>query len=312
MKTLLAILFSFASQLIAYPQDSSVAFVAYWGVGDAYEFQVTKVKKQWKANELTKTDSSAYVVKFEVIDSTSTAYKIKWSYKTDLGNTYNIPPELLKKFAKYELMEVIYSTSETGTFTGIENWKEISAIMSQLFTDIVETLGEKSDKKDELQKAMEPLISIYSSKEGIEQLVFKELMYFHFPFGMQFSLSQPIEYQDQLPNMLGGAPIKSKAKLFFEEVDFDNSRCVMIQEMVIDPDDTRDIILKFFKKMGLNEKEMKEAMKTAKFDIRDNNRFEYYYYPGIPVKIETLRESIIDIAEEKVKRVDQIIIESVN
>jgi hypothetical protein len=50
-------------------------------------------------------------------------------------------------------------------------------------------------------------------------------------------------------------------------------------------------------------------MKNAKFDIKDNNRFEYYYHPGIPVKIETHRESIIDMANEKGKRVDQTIIE---
>jgi hypothetical protein len=61
--------------------------------------------------------------------------------------------------------------------------------------------------------------------------------------------------------------------------------------------------------MGLGDKEMKEAMKNAKFDIKDNNRFEYYYHPGIPVKIETHRESIIDMANEKGKRVDQTIIE---
>jgi hypothetical protein len=48
---------------------------------------------------------------------------------------------------------------------------------------------------------------------------------------------------------------------------------------------------------------------TAVFQINDNNIFEYYFYPGIPHRIETLREMNIDLNNTKMKRTDQVIIE---
>jgi hypothetical protein len=36
----------------------------------------------------------------------------------------------------------------------------------------------------------------------------------------------------------------------------------------------------------------------------DRRKFEYYYYPGIPLKIETKGESLVDINKGKGKRID--------
>ena len=56
--------------------------------------------------------------------------------------------------------------------------------MNSMFDDIVEFLGEEDEKKKEVLKtAMKPFKEIYSSKQGVEQLVLKELQYFHFPLG---------------------------------------------------------------------------------------------------------------------------------
>lgn len=84
-------------------QSKKKSFVSYWSKGDNYDFKITKVKQQWRESELIKNDSTQYIANFKVIDSTASSYKIKWSYKTDLKNTYNIPDELLQKFAKYEM-----------------------------------------------------------------------------------------------------------------------------------------------------------------------------------------------------------------
>lgn len=54
---------------------------------------------------------------------------------------------------------------------------------------------------------------------------------------------------------------------------------------------------------------MKDALKTSKFEITDKNTYEYYYYPGLPHKIETERTSIININNEKGKRIEKTIIE---
>lgn len=304
------IILNISTNLFSQIDTTKVSFVSYWSIGDSYDFKVSKIKQQWKEGELTKDQKQDYVANFTVIDSTETSYTINWSYENDLGSTYKIPEKLLDRFSKYKITEIKYKTSELGDLIEILNWKEVGETMNSMFDDIIEVLGDKDEKKkDALKTAMNPFKEIYSSKQGVEELVLKELQYFHFPMGLEYDITEPLLYDEELPNMLGGKPIKAKTKLYFENVDFEESFCVIKQEMNLDINDTKKMLNQLLKQMKLGDKEMKKALKTAVFEIKDRNVYEYYYYPGIPHRIETVRETIIDVDKEKGKRIDKTIIE---
>ena len=302
-----------STNLFSQIDTTKIAFVSYWSIGDSYNFKISKIKKQWKEGKLTKDQKQDYIANFKVIDSTENSYTINWSYENDLGNTYKIPEKLLDRFSKYKITEIKYKTSEVGYLIEILNWKEVGDTMNSMIVDIIEVLGDKDEmKKDALKTALQPFKQIYSSKQGVEQLVLKELQYFHFPMGLEYDITEPLLYDDELPNMLGGRPIKAKAKLYFENVDFEESFCVIKQELSLDPKDTKDLLKQFFKQMKLGNKEVKKALETAVLQIEDKNVFEYYYNPGIPHRIETIRETIIDIDKAKVKNIDKTIIELID
>lgn len=312
MKRILMILVTLMVTKNLYSQIDStkVPFVSYWSIGDRYNFKVSKIKKQWKEGILTKDQKQEYVANFTVIDSTENSYTIKWSYENDLGNTYKIPEKLLDRFAKYKMTEITYKTSEVGDFIEILNWKEVGETMNSMFNDIIEVLGEDDEKKKEAVKTtLQPFKKIYSSQQGVEQLVLKELQCIHFPMGIEFDITEPMFYENELPNMFGGKPIKAKTKLYFEAVDFDKSFCKVQQEMSLDPDDTKAILKQALNKMNLGDMGMQKALNAAVFEINDRNTYEYYYNPGVPHKIETLRETIFNLDEENGKRIDKTIIE---
>jgi len=302
-----------STNLFSQIDTTKIAFVSYWSIGDSYNFKISKIKKQWKEGKLTKDQKQDYIANFKVIDSTENSYTINWSYENDLGNTYKIPEKLLDRFSKYKITEIKYKTSEVGYLIEILNWKEVGDTMNSMIVDIIEVLGDKDEmKKDALKTALQPFKQIYSSKQGVEQLVLKELQYFHFPMGLEYDITEPLLYDDELTNMLGGRPIKAKAKLYFENVDFEESFCVIKQELSLDPKDNKDLLKQFFKQMKLGNKEVKKALETAVLQIEDKNVFEYYYNPGIPHRIETIRETIIDIDKAKVKNIDKTIIELID
>ena len=302
-----------STNLFSQIDTTKIAFVSYWSIGDSYNFKISKIKKQWKEGKLTKDQKEDYIANFKVIDSTENSYTINWSYENDLGNTYKIPEKLLDRFSKYKITEIKYKTSEVGYLIEILNWKEVGDTMNSMIVDIIEVLGDKDEmKKDALKTALQPIKQIFSSKQGVEQIVLKELQYFHFPMGLEYDITEPLLYDDELPNMLGGRPIKAKAKLYFENVDFEESFCVIKQELSLDPKDTKDLLKQFFKQMKLGNKEVKKALETAVLQIEDKNVFEYYYNPGIPHRIETIRETIIDIDKAKVKNIDKTIIELID
>ncbi len=269
-----------------------IPFVAYWAVGDSYDFKVSKIKKRWKEGVLTKNDSSSYVCNFTVLDSTETSYRIKWSYKSSLDN-FQLPSLLLKKMPESTLTEIIYQTTELGEFVSIENWEEIAAEMKSTFDALLEGLTEEGDvPRKELEKSLKPFMEIYQTKQGIESMVLKELQQFHFPFGVEFSPVDTIYYEDELPNMMGGDPIRSDVALYIDAVDYDNGFCILEERRSLNKEDTRKFLTDVFRKMGFGEdEEMAEILDAAKFDVNDTNTYEYYYYPGVPLKITCKRET---------------------
>jgi hypothetical protein len=54
---------------------------------------------------------------------------------------------------------------------------------------------------------------------------------------------------------------------------------------------------------------MKEFMKKAKMAVNDNNTYEYFYFPGVPARIETVRTTDMNLNGEDAKRIDSTIIE---
>lgn len=286
-----------------------VPFVAYWAIGDSYDFRITKIEQRWKEETQVKDDTTSYIGNFTVIDSTENSYTIKWTYSTQLGGL-DLTPNLIEKLSRFQMTEVIYKTTELGEFLEVENWQEISDMMNELFDLLIDHYSEeKNVDKQALENVITPMKAIFASKEGIEGYVLKELQYFHFPLGLEYPANEPVEYEEELPNLLGGGPIRGHSRLYFESVDFDQAYCVLIHEMKLNPDDTRDMVAAFFRSMGQTGDELEKVVNNAVFDITDYNRFEYFFFPGVPLYIKTRRELVMDLDEEHQRRIDVIQIE---
>ena len=312
MKSKLLLLSLLLTSLFSFAQIDStkVQFVAYWSIGDSYDFKVTKVKQQWKAGKQTKDEENSYTVNFKVVDSTATSYTIDWTFQNELLDNYKLPEKIAEKIEEYRFLKVQYKTSEVGDFLEIINWKEIGQKMNKMF-DLIINADSKTDKKkkEEIKVNMQQFKEMYSSKEGVEQLILKEIQYFHMPLGREYETAEPVYYEEDIPNIFGGDPIKANGKLYFEAIDYEENFCILKNEMTLDPEDTKKTLTAVFKKMNLNDKEMSKALETAVFKIEDNNTYEYYNIPGIPHRIEAIRELYIDINQEKGKRIDKTIIE---
>lgn len=286
-----------------------VPFVAYWSVGDSYFYKVTKKKKKWSNGKSTQNDSLSYFANFQVIDSTATSYTVKWIFQTDFKR-FNISSSSVKQLNKYRLTEVIYTTTELGEFVGVTNWREIATQTQEMYESIL-ALEKKVNpfKAERLKPLIATMSQVYSSKDGIEQLVLKELTYFHFPFGVEMPVNESVKYTDRLPNLLGGKPIKAKAELKVTAADFENSFCIIEHKMKVDPKDANKLLKSVINKIGLSDKEFEKALKTAKFEINDDNEYQYFFYPGVPVFIKTSREAILYVSNMETLQLETIELE---
>lgn len=280
--------------------STQIPFVAYWSVRDNYDYFVTKIRKSWNGDELENKDSTTYFSTFSVIDSTENSYRIKWINKSNLGI---IPPEfadLLNNNAT--TIEYIYRTNELGEFEELENWQELSDFLISYTNELI-VLALKNNSqtsKDQLQKALQPFLSIYKTREGIESIVLKELTYFHFPFGALLNSNEVLEYEDQIPNILGEGTMRGDSKIYFDHVDLENGFCSFTYEMKINEEDALEMLFDLLTKMGVNDDKNLKELKNAKYLIEDHHYFEIFYDPGVPYFIEAKRN--IDISTQEVKK----------
>lgn len=320
-KVLTLIFFTlFISTGFSQTDSTKIAFVAYWWVGDSYDFKVTKKEQNWRDDKLIKNDSSQYIANFKVLDSTETSYKIQWTYKNTLVS--NIQNKIAKIFndtkkvnqiiSKYNITKVIYTTNEYGEFVDIENWKEISDFTKEFMNELERSFETKYPEKQKmLKELLTPLTKFYSSKEGVVQNAIYELLYFHFPFGTEYDTKEALECEQELPNVLGGDPIKGTATLTIDEIDFSDDYCVLKEEVSINEEDAKRVTTKMMKKMGLVDKEAEKLLKSATFDIKDLNYYQYYYYPGVPHRIYGCRRTFVEVDKTKTENISELIIEMI-
>ena len=64
--------------------------------------------------------------------------------------------------------------------------------------------------------------------------------------------------------------------------------------------------------MKFNKDFSAKALETAVFKIDDRNTFEYYFNPGIPQRIEAVREFFLDINNETANGIEITLIELIN
>ena len=148
-------------------------------------------------------------------------------------------------------------------------------MMRSMFKDVFRIIAKDSETEyDKMMQAAQPFLEMYSSREGIEQMVLPELKLFHFPFGAMIPVGDTIRYEDLFPNLLGGDPIRADAKLWFEEVDFGEERSVLVQESRLNREDTMSFLREILSRMGAAGEDMTRVLQEAAYTIDTFNTYD--------------------------------------
>ena len=284
-------------------------FVAYWSAGDVYEFRVEKINNQWKNGEHTKMDTTSYDVRFEVLDSTETSYRIQWNYEMDLGGM-SLPQKMARKILDDAELEVIYKTNELGEFLEVENWEEIAEHMKEFYDKVISIVSFSNGMdKDSVAMALIPKTQMFESQAGVEQGFLKELQYFHFPMGIEFDSESVLQYEDELPSLVGSGSIRADCRIRVDSFDIEQDYVVLSHEMQLYQEDTKEMLAALFEKMNiLDQTKLNSLVEESIYQINDENSYAFYYFPGIPHHIHTRRSLKFYYEEEQIESLEEIII----
>jgi hypothetical protein len=289
-----------------------VQIAAYWKAGNYYDFKITKVKSNWQSGKQIQNDSLQYTARFAVVNADTSSYFISWTFRNPYFDAFGLPEASHKKFPQYEKVIIFYKTDKYGAFAGIENWRDIAQMMSELLKESIHVKNaDTTSGIIEAKKAMEPLIALYGTQRGVEQLVFKELSMLHFPLGKQYTRGKFYNYTEKIPVMRNTGPVTGNGIFFIRKDNRKEQRCELVQRMKILPDTASNYLEGYFTKIGMRKEAIPAAIKSSKLEVSDNNIFDYLYYPGIPVKITVSRETVIKVLDDNIRQLDETFIEKI-
>jgi hypothetical protein len=200
MKTFLSIpliLFTLLSFAQNTATDSSATCIAYWQKGEGKVFQITRSKEGIVAGKTSNKSSLNYEAHVQVLDSTSEGYTLQWQYK-NFNSEDN--PSLSMVNLLLEELKIIYTTTTSGAFKDLTNWKEVRDFYVATFE-----MSFKGNKDDTAKAVKDKILSMFQTKEQVEALLIREVQIYHTPYGFEYAKEER-KGATELNNVFGGDP----------------------------------------------------------------------------------------------------------
>lgn len=224
--------------------DSTVQFVAYWGLNETQTYRVSQNSYKVNKTDTLERETIQYDSEITILDSTATGYTIQWTYKNFEYKTDNKFTEKLMKTAQD--LSVIYTTNELGVFQGVKNYPEIKRYMDRGF----DTLLVEFKAIPNIVPIVNQVRQTFSTKEAVEAAAINEIHYFHAAFGGQYLTNRIYEGEGKLPNLYGGEPFDAKVKTDIVEVDTANFSSMIRIVTTVDSTQARNATFDYLKQLA--------------------------------------------------------------
>lgn len=285
MRNLIPILLTFAS-LVSSAQ--TVQVIADWSPGDVFRYNVTKIGQKNRV-----VDTLRYTMTMTVTDSTEAGYRIKMVY----DGLYNNPAmdSLNKLMDDYfdsnvldALQTVYYTTDNVGEILEVENADELIKNILDYSDALLKALGQDDDPE------VNGFLKKLYTKESLLTGVYKEITYLHTALGYEWALSKPIEKKVKLDNVLTGGYFNAKARVSVEEYDPESQYFRMRINTVVDDKQLKKAVTQLLSSVGISKKELKGYRPL----VVDDEVYECRAYPGIPLRVDYQRGTIVSSKED--------------
>ena len=255
--------------------DTSAPVVAYWRLGDKKNLTIKKTVEQTQDGKPTKSSNNTYEVSLRVIDSTKENYTVEWIYK-DGGSEIGKNPSLKDFNSLLTNLKIVYKTDEVGSFEELVNYDEIRRFLNQAIDLIVK----QSKDTVGMRAVVQQLNQVFSTREGIEQLVLRDITLYHAVYGVEYSV-HPTVTETTLPNFLGGDPWPATVSMKLAQPQPKQNSVQVIIDQEIDQVKAAAIIKQLAQKMAAaTGKEVSEKDLPSYLMIKDHSEFDVILSSG--------------------------------
>lgn len=210
--------------------DSTAQVIGYWDMNEKQSYIITWEKYKITDSDTTSTESYKHAVDMTIVDSTANSYVIDWLYRDYEIQSDN---ELIQKLASItEDMTVRIRTDELGVFQEVVNWKEIRDYILKA----TKLLKKETQNIPNLDKIINQVEGMYSSKESIELGAVKEIQQYYTFHGSKYKLGEELSVDMQAANLYGGDPFDMKVTIWLDKLNPDDNNFIIRMKQSVDAD----------------------------------------------------------------------------
>jgi hypothetical protein len=232
----------------------SVEILPHWKKGDSFELTVTRAREKsldGQSNVSGKTRTNFIV---EVLRADNKKYLVGWT----AGDTTFESPAPSDFFLRQVVnvmkgKQIVLQIDERGTITGVQNWKDLqSATLKTIDALQAETPNSHKGSRDKtlLSNLRAKWEAMFETKEQVEHLCTRDARIYFMALGRRYELNAPHEYNDLLPNPIGGDPLPTRARIILQAFDPQSWQALLNWNQTTDPKQAARILESMIKDLA--------------------------------------------------------------
>lgn len=232
----------------------SVEILPHWKQGDSFDVIMTRARNKSVDGQSSLSGKTHTRVTIDVLSADDKGYLVGWT----AGETTFEDPAPSESFLRQVVglmkgMQIVLQLDERGTIRGVQNWKELRnetlKVMDALLAKTPDSQKGSADQTlmSNLRAQWE---TMFTTKEQVEQLCTRDARVYFMVLGRKYVLNEPYEYNDLLPNPLGGDPFPTRARSILKTFDKRSGQAVLSWNQTTDPEQAARILESMIKDLA--------------------------------------------------------------
>lgn len=235
-------------------QSHSIEVLPHWEKGDSVRLEITRARVKSADGTSTITGKTHTNFTIEVLSANDDGYLVGWT----AGETkFNSPSQAEHSFLGQvvNLMngrQIILEIDSHGVIKGVQNWKGVKAVALKSLEALATTEDLQKEKPDKalMSSLRAQWESMLGTKEQVEELCTREAQIYFMVLGREYARNDPFEYEDLLPNPLGGEAFPTHGRMALKMFDKQAGQAVITWSQIADPKQVARILESMMKEMS--------------------------------------------------------------
>ncbi len=216
-----------------------------WKVGDEFRYERVKTRRR-TAGKQSASATARGPIDVRVVEANEKGFLVRWRINetTPDDPKQAADPNVRAMSRLVEGLEIDIELDKDATITGIRNWAEMKASAARIVDGLMKGPKPAGADAKAIEAARAAVEGMFATRERTEQMFLIEPVAFFFPIGQTYAgVGKTREYDDKLPNPLGGPPFPCKGKVTLTAHDAATGRAEISWTITGDPKETARIVL---------------------------------------------------------------------